>query len=201
LVTGQNGIVDLLGYNPYNLPKNAVMNPDGTLNANAVMIYRKEDLNWFNPITRNGIRNDYSLNFSGGADKSDYFVSFNYLKEDGYVKRSNFERFSLRANVNSQLKSWLKTGANVNFAKSGGLFASTDGSNSIVNPFFFAARMGPIFPVYMYDPANPGSYLLDANGKTITDATTIAKYVTDGASVTYAATPTKILVSNVKEIF
>jgi len=48
----------------------------------------------------------------------------------------------------------------VNFAKSGGLFASTDGSNSIVNPFFFAARMGPIFPVYMYDPANPGSYLL-----------------------------------------
>lgn len=165
LVAGQNGIVDLLGYNPFNIPKNALMNPNGTINPNAVMAYREEDLNWFNPITRNGIRNDYSLNFSGGADKTDYFVSFNYLKEDGYVKRSNFERFSLRSNVNSQLKSWLKTGANVNFTRSGGLFASTGGSNSIVNPFFFASRMGPIFPVYMYDPANPGSYLLDANGQ------------------------------------
>ena len=165
LVAGQNGIVDLLGYNAFNVPKNALMNPDGTLNSSAKMIYKEEDLNWFNPITRNGIRNDYSLNFSGGMDKTDYFVSFNYLKEDGYINRSNFERFSVRANVNSQLKSWLKSGVNVNFTKSGGMFASTDGSNSIVNPFFFAARMGPIFPVYMYDPANPGKYLFDANGQ------------------------------------
>lgn len=165
LVAGQNGIVDLLGYNAFDVPKNALMNPDGTLNSSAKMIYKEEDLNWFNPITRNGIRNDYSLNFSGGMDKTDYFVSFNYLKEDGYINRSNFERFSVRANVNSQIKTWLKSGVNVNFTKSGGLFASTDGSNSIVNPFFFAARMGPIFPVYMYDPANPGKYLFDANGK------------------------------------
>lgn len=165
LVAGQNGIVDLLGYNAFNVAKNALLNPDGTLNSSAKLIYREEDLNWFNPISRNGIRNDYSLNFSGGADKTDYFVSFNYLKEDGYIKRSNFERFSLRSNVNSQLKTWLKTGVNVNFTKSGGLFASTGGSNSIVNPFFFASRMGPIFPVYMYDPAKPGSYLLDANGQ------------------------------------
>ena len=165
LVAGQNGIVDLLGYNAFNVPKNALVNPDGTLNSSAKLLYKEEDLNWFNPITRNGIRNDYSLNFSGGMDKTDYFVSFNYLKEDGYINRSNFERFSVRANVNSQLKSWLKSGVNVNFTKSGGMFASTDGSNSIVNPFFFAARMGPIFPVYMYDPANPGKYLFDANGQ------------------------------------
>ena len=165
LVAGQNGIVDLLGYNAFNVPKNTLVNPDGTLNSSAKLLYKEEDLNWFNPITRNGIRNDYSLNFSGGMDKTDYFVSFNYLKEDGYINRSNFERFSVRANVNSQLKSWLKSGVNVNFTKSGGMFASTDGSNSIVNPFFFAARMGPIFPVYMYDPANPGKYLFDANGQ------------------------------------
>ena len=81
-----------------------------------------------------------TLDFSGGFEKTDYFVSFNYLKEEGYIKRSDFQRFSVRANVNSQLKSWLKSGVNINFTKSGGLFASTDGSNSIVNPFFFASR-------------------------------------------------------------
>jgi TonB-linked SusC/RagA family outer membrane protein len=163
LVSGQNGIVDVLGYNAFDVPKNALVNPDGTFNSSAKLRYRSADLDWFDPVTRNGIRNDYSMNFSGGLDKTDYFVSFNYLKEEGYIKRSDFQRFSVRANVNSQLKSWLKTGVNINFTKSGGLFASTDGSNSIVNPFFFAARMGPIFPIYMYQP-NSSNYLLDING-------------------------------------
>lgn len=165
LVTGQQGIVDLLGYNAFDVPNNRLMNPDGTLNPSAQSIYKQEDLDWFNPLTRNATRNEYSLNFSGGVDKTDYFVSFNYLKENGYIKRSDFERFSVRTNVNSQVKSWLKTGMNIAFTRSGGLFASTDGSNSIVNPFFFASRMGPIFPVYMYDRSKLGSYLLDGNGK------------------------------------
>ncbi len=46
-----------------------------------------------------------------------------------------------------------------------------------------------------------GITLLDKDGKTITDEATVKKYVTDGASVTYASTPTKILVADVKEIF
>lgn len=46
-----------------------------------------------------------------------------------------------------------------------------------------------------------GITLLDKDGKVITDADTVAKYVTDGASVVYSETPTKILVSAVKEIF
>lgn len=169
LVTGQNGIVDLLGYNAFDVANNRLMNPDGTLNPSAQLIYKQEDLDWFSPITRNATRNEYSLNYSGGIDKTDYFVSFNYLKENGYIKRSDFERFSVRANVNSQLKSWLKSGMNIAFTRSGGLFASTDGSNSIVNPFFFASRMGPIFPVYMYDRSKLGAYLLDANGKKMYD--------------------------------
>lgn len=166
LVAGQNGIINLLGgYNPYNVAANQVMLPDGTLNPAAKMVYRPEDLNWFDPLTRDGIRNEYSMNFSGASDKSDHFVSVGYLKENGYIKRSDFERFNARVNLNSQLTKWFKVGTNLNFTKSGGNFASTGGSNSIVNPFFFAARMGPIFPVYAYDPNRPGEYALDASGK------------------------------------
>ena len=164
LVSGQNSIVNLLAYNPFNVAANQVMNPDGTLNPSAQLVYKREDLDWFSPITRDGVRNEYSVNFNGGMDRTDYFVSFAYLKEDGYIKRSDFERFNARLAVNSQVKDWMKVGMNVAFIKSGGNFASTDGSNSIVNPFFFAARMGPIYPVYAYDPNNPGQYLLDGNG-------------------------------------
>lgn len=163
-VAGQNGIADLLAYNPFNVPNNQIVSTSGQLNPAAQLIYRREDLNWFNPLTRDGIRNEYSVSFSGGADKTDYFASFAYMKENGYIKRSDFERFNARVNVNSQLRDWVKLGLNAAFIKSGGNFASTDGSNSIVNPFFFAARMGPIYPYYAYDPTKPGQYLLDANG-------------------------------------
>jgi len=43
--------------------------------------------------------------------------------------------------------------------------------------------------------------LLDADGKTITDADTIAKYVTDGAVVKYADTASTILVSSIDKIW
>lgn len=163
-VAGQNSIVDLLAYNPFDVARNSVMNVDGTLNPSAKLIYNPADLDWFGPVSRTGIRNEYSLSFSGGSDRSDHFVSFSYLKENGYITRSDLERFNARVNINSQVTDWMKIGMNLGFIKSGGNFASTDGSNSIVNPFFFAARMGPIFPYYAYDPANPGKYLLDANG-------------------------------------
>ena len=43
--------------------------------------------------------------------------------------------------------------------------ADADGGSSFVNPFFFSRGMGPIYPVYAYDPKNPGQYLLDGNGE------------------------------------
>jgi TonB-linked SusC/RagA family outer membrane protein len=165
LVTGQNGIIDLLAYNAFNLPKSQVVLPTGQLNPAANLIYNRDDLNWFNPITRTGIRNEYSLNFSGGAEKMDYFMSVAHTKEEGYINRSDFERTSARLTINSQMKSWVKVGLNLSFIKSGGNFASADGSNSIVNPFFFAARMGPIYPVYAYNPTSPGAYITGLDGR------------------------------------
>jgi TonB-linked SusC/RagA family outer membrane protein len=164
LVVGQNGIVDLLAYNPYNLPKNQVMLPNGTLNPNANLVYNKEDLDWFSPLTRNGTRNEYSINFNGGSEKTDYFISGAYTKDNGFINRSDFERANARVNINTQMTDWFKVGFNLAYAGSKGNFASTDGSNNIVNPFFFAARMGPIYPVWAYDPLTPGAYKLDANG-------------------------------------
>ncbi len=40
-----------------------------------------------------------------------------FLDNDSYVLGSSYERFTARANVNSQLKSWLKVGTNVGYSK------------------------------------------------------------------------------------
>ena len=40
-----------------------------------------------------------------------------------------------------------------------------DTSTAFVNPFFFSRNIGPIYPVYAYDPANPGQFLTLPNGE------------------------------------
>ena len=69
-------------------------------------------------------------------------------------------------NVNSQMKSWFKTGANLNatIIKSNQSDAGSDNNSAFVNPFLFSRYMGPIYPVYAFDPANPGQFLTLPDG-------------------------------------
>ncbi|MFD1188507.1 SusC/RagA family TonB-linked outer membrane protein [Pontibacter rugosus] len=164
---GKTGSVNsLLGYNPFNVPANAIVGVDGKINPDAQLLY--DDLDWFEPLERTGSRSDYALNYSGGSEKSDYFVSLGYLNEKGYVLRSDYERFTGRVNVNTQATDWLRTGLNVSGTITESNQASTSSSSSYVNPFNFARGMGPIYPVYAHDPTT-GAYLLDKNGNKIFD--------------------------------
>ncbi len=154
----------LLGYNPFNVANNAIVGTDGKLNSAAQLIYKPEDLDWEKSIRRLGQRQDASITISGGQEKTDYFMSLGYLEEKGYIIRSDYKRFNGRLNLNNQVTSWLKTGINLGgtFTKSNQ--ASSTGTTAFVNPFQFSRSIGPIYPIYAYDPANPGAYLLDASG-------------------------------------
>ena len=160
-------IGNLLAYNVFDVPKNQIVGTDGKLNPNAKMLYSPDDLNWETPLMRQGNRDELSVNFSGGSEKSDYYMSLSYLNDKGFLLRSDFERYTARLNVNTQMKSWLKTGANISasISKSNQADVPTDGGTTFVNPFFFSRTMGPIYPVYAYDPANPTQFLLRDDGK------------------------------------
>ncbi|WP_236648563.1 SusC/RagA family TonB-linked outer membrane protein [Spirosoma sp. 209] len=159
-----NGVVENVGYNIYNVPNNQLVGVDGQLNPNARLLYSAEDLDWAKPLMRQGNRDEYNLSFAGGQNKTDYFLSLSYLSDKGYLIRSDFERYTARLNINSQIKPWFRTGANLSATVSNSNQADADGSTSFVNPFFFARTMGPIYPVYAYDPANPGQFLTLPNG-------------------------------------
>lgn len=160
-------IFGLLGYNPFNVPNDQIVDGNGNLNPNASLLY-PEDLDWADPVTRVGNRSDYSLSVNGATDKSDYLVSLGYLDEKGFLERSDYKRFTGRVNVNATPKSWFKTGLNIAGNMTRSDQASVGSSTGYVNPFFFARRMGPIYPVYAHDPAT-GEYLLDATGNRIYD--------------------------------
>jgi TonB-linked SusC/RagA family outer membrane protein len=161
------GIYTQLGYNPFNVANNEIVDGEGKLNPNAKLLY-PEDLDWQEPIFGTGRRSDYNLSYQDGTAKSNYFVSLGYLNEDGYTDKSDYQRFSARANINFQPKDWFKTGLNIAGTTSTSNQAQFASSTGYVNPFFFTRNMGPIYPVYLHKPGT-GEYILDNAGEKIYD--------------------------------
>ncbi|NVJ87203.1 MAG: SusC/RagA family TonB-linked outer membrane protein [Algoriphagus sp.] len=159
-------LIDILGYNVYNVPNDQIVGLDGRLNPNAVNNF--QGLDWFDELQRMGDRKEYNLTYSGGAGKTDFYTSFNYLNEKGFIIQSDIERFTGRLNVNTQATDWLKTGINLSATLSEGNNARDGGSNSFVNPFFTARSMGPIYPVYAQN-MQTGGFILDEFGNKIFD--------------------------------
>jgi TonB-linked SusC/RagA family outer membrane protein len=176
LVTGVNGIKDMLGYNIFNVANNAIVGTDGKINPSAKILPGYEnDLNWYSPIKRTGKRTDLNISASGGTDKNDFHASLGYTNEEGYMINSDFQRITGRINVNIQPKKWFKSGLNISGTTSKSNETDTGSSTGYVNPFFFARNMGPLYPVYTHDPAT-GELILDGNGEKIYDLGNMSQY-------------------------
>lgn len=160
-------LFDNLTYNPFNVPNDQVLNSNGEVNPNAKSKWA-DDTDWYDAIQRVGKRTDAAISISGGTEKSDYFASIGYTKEQGYIIGSDFKRYTARANVNSQITSFLKVGTNLsaNMSSSNGNQNESSGNN--LNPFRFVRYIGPIYPIHLHNPET-GEYLYDENGEKIYD--------------------------------
>lgn len=153
--------------NVYNVP-NALLVVDGKLNPNASLKYN--DFNWADALMGVGVRHDHNLSFTGGNDKSTLYSSISYLKEEGYVIKSDFERIALRVNADSQVKPWLKVGASLNASVSSATNAvdGVDSNASFINPYRWTRGMGPIYSPYQHDPVT-GDRLYGPDGEVLYD--------------------------------
>lgn len=71
---------------------------------------------WEDALFRSGVYRNHDLSVSGGNEKSTYFSSISYSKEEGRVRANGLERFSGRLNVTNKLNEWLSLGTNVSFS-------------------------------------------------------------------------------------
>jgi TonB-linked SusC/RagA family outer membrane protein len=165
--TAYNDISQNLTYNPFNVPSTEIVLPDGTINPNAQLKWA-DDLDWNRELERKGHRQEYTVNYSGGNDKTDFFSSFGYVDEKGFIIRSDQKRFLGRLNINSQPLNWFRTGINLSGTVTSSNQASDGSSTGYVNPFFFTRQMGPIYPMYAHDPAT-GNYMLNSLGQRFYD--------------------------------
>lgn len=116
------------------------------------------------------IRQEYQMTVTGGNRANQYMFSLGYLNEEGLVKMTDFERISGRANVQSQVVEWFKTGLNVSFAHNttnSTTLGSSGSSSAYSNVFYTCQLMAPVYPMYVRDAQ--GNYVLDANGEKMYD--------------------------------
>ena len=74
--------------------------------------------NWQDAIFRRGPETSHSISISGSNSKTDYYISGGYFDQTGTVIGSSFNRYSMHASVNSQVKDWFKAGTSFNASQS-----------------------------------------------------------------------------------
>lgn len=93
------------------------------------------------------------LSMSGGNDRSNFYLNLEYTKQNGVIKRTGYDRKSLRFNFENHPASWLKLGFNTtlsyNVQQYGG---SHSGPGGPLSEYF-----SPLNPVRLAD----GSYVMN----------------------------------------
>ncbi len=163
-------IVSTLKYNPFKgVADDAVVGTDGKLNSAATTLKWGDDLDWEDAAFKTGYRQEYNLGYNTKTDKSDTYASFGYLNDDGYMIKTNFERYSGRLNYNVYPVKWFKSGINLSFTRTLSNYSTATSGNtsSYSNLTRFVRNMAPIYPVHKHD-LTTGDYL-DANGNVTTN--------------------------------
>lgn len=114
--------------------------------------FGNRNTNWQDQIFQTGLMQDYSLSFSNGTETSTSRYSAEYMKQEGAIINTGFERYSFRSN-NTQDIGKLKIGSNIGVSFSTTNPERSSGGRTLLE---HAIKMAPYFPIYNSD--NLGGY-------------------------------------------
>jgi TonB-linked SusC/RagA family outer membrane protein len=104
----------------------------------------KAGTDWYDAVFDPAPISNYQIGASGGTAKAKYAFSGNYFKQDGILRFTNYERFSVRANTEfTQGKFTVGENLTVSYDERVGI-----SNNSESNPISLAYRIHPIIPVF-----------------------------------------------------
>lgn len=101
--------------------------------------------NWQDAIFRTAFQHQHQLAAQGGSDKVKYYVSGNFMDQDGTIIGSNFQRYGMRANLDAQLKPWFKLGFNASYANTDERLLKADQEDGVIT---YALTSMPDIPIY-----------------------------------------------------
>lgn len=106
---------------------------------------------WRKAIFRTGQKAEANVKFHGGSEKMKYFTSIGYLKDEGYYQSSDFDRLSVRSNLDFDPKKWLKANVSVAYTYFSMNNPNQDGDGAMNNGFYYINAVPAIYPVYLRD--------------------------------------------------
>ena len=104
-------------------------------------------IDWVDQMFRTGITQNYKLVFSKGSEDMQMYISGNYMKHEGVIEESQYERFAAKANLRAKMTDWLDVNLDVNASRGigKGLGGMTMGTS---NPLWIAFNSSPAMNMY-----------------------------------------------------
>jgi len=109
--------------------------------------------------TTGKIRNS-RLSVTGGNEKTKFYINGSIADETGIVKNTDFQRYSLRANIDHKLNDWIDIGVSSNFVQSDNDRGWTGNDNSNTNYGYALPYTKPYINLM---PDSQGNYPNDPN--------------------------------------
>ena len=151
-----------LRYQTYSVPEGQyLIGQDGKFNPyatpgylmtyNGVQFLQKPD-DWLDAAFKTSLRQEYNVSISNASQQGQFYVSANYLNNEGITPNSGYERFTSRLTADTQALSWLKVGGDLSYTHYSSSYFSDEGSSgSTGNIFAAATQVAPIYPLYIRD--------------------------------------------------
>jgi TonB-linked SusC/RagA family outer membrane protein len=160
----QNNIMSstYIPVNIYGVSGENLFDLNGKILANPLSQYN--DTDWWDAVSRTGHRQEYNINASAASEKYNVFASLGYLKEQGYLLKTDLERYTGRVNTNFQPTSYFKFGLNLagNVQKQN--FNDNAGDSTSENPFLVDGY-APVYPYYSHDAETNDVIVNSTTGK------------------------------------
>lgn len=163
---------NLLDAFQYTTFKNEALVNAGTYNAatNFFALTNGPDGNpintrWYDHVYRTGFSQNHNVNVSGANESTSYYFSFGYTHQDGIIRRNEFERKTLLANIDHKVSKSISIGGKLAYANQRNLAAGSSGS--LPGEAFNTgglARLAFVNSPNVSPYNNDGSYNVGANG-------------------------------------
>ena len=133
----------------------------------------KTDTNWADVLYGTGVTHNHTFGAQGGNDRGSYFLSLNYVDEDGMARGNTdtYKRFTAQINADYKIKSWFQVGTNTSIERRK--------QQKIGEHSEYAGSSAGLLGTLVIDPLTPVYYTYDQLTKDM------KKYVDNGERKVY----------------
>lgn len=104
--------------------------------------------NWQDAVFQTALQHQHQISAEGGTEKINYYISGSYMDQEGTIIGSDFERYSFRVNLSSQLKKWLKLGLNATYTHTSESLKLADSDEGLIS---YSLTTPPDIQIYNID--------------------------------------------------